>query len=445
MNKKEVLDICEQKSVRFVHLQFSDIVWIVKSVTIPISKLEDAIDNNVWFDWSSVEWFTRIYESDMYLKLDLDTFAIVPWESDSKASVARIICDIYLPNWEHFEWDPRHILRKQIERAKKMWFDNYYVWPELEFFLFPLDEAWKPILNPHDDAWYFDYSSDKAHTLRQAMSSVVSEMWVDVETIHHEVAPGQHEIDFKYNDAISQADQVLTVKTALRAVAAKNNLHITFMPKPMAFVNWSGMHVHQSLWKGWKNVFYDKSWKYCNLSEEAMYFIGGQLEHMQEITAITNPIINSYKRLVPWYEAPVYVAWGQTNRSALIRIPRVTKWNDAATRCELRCPDASANPYLAFAAMLAAGLDGIENKTTPPDPIDENIFLFTDKKAQRMRVKTLPWSLNEAITKMSKSKFVEEVLGKHTFDKYIRAKKAEIEWYKLQVSRWEIDSYLRNY
>ncbi len=445
MEKKEVLSQCKQNNVRFVHLQFSDLLGMVKSVTIPISKLEETIDKNAWFDGSSIEGFTRIFESDMYLKLDLSTFAIVPWESNGDGAVARIICDVFTPDGKPFEGSPRHMLKRQLERAKKMGFSDFWVGPELEFFLFPLDEMGRPVVEPHDSAGYFDYSADKAGTIRQAMSDVVVQMGVDVESIHHEVSPGQHEIAFKYNNALTQADQVMTVKTALRAVAKKHNLHATFMPKPISGINGSGMHVHQSLGKNGKNDFHDKKGKYNDLSKTALRFIGGQLHHMQEITAITNPTVNSYKRLVPGYEAPVYVAWGQTNRSALIRIPRLTNGNVAGTRCELRSPDSSSNPYIAFAAMLAAGLEGIEKKIDAPKPIDENIYEFTDKKAKRMRIKTLPGSLAEAIAKLEKSKLVQDVLGEHSFEKFVEAKKVESDSHRLYVSQWEVDTYLDNY
>ena len=440
MKKEQVLEQCDAESVRFVNMQFCDLFGFVKSVTIPISKLEGAIEDNVWFDGSSIEGFTRIYESDMYLKPDLNTFAIVPWEGDEDNRVARIICDIYMPDGKPFEGDPRYILRKQVERAEKLGY-TYYVGPELEFFLFETDEDGKPYPEPHDQAGYFDYAMDRAGSIRQAMSDVVSVMGVDVETIHHEVAEGQHEIDFKYNDAISQADAVLTVKIALKAVARDYGLHATFMPKPIAGINGSGMHVHQSLFRDGKNAFFDKDGVY-NVSELAQNFIAGQLKHVDSITAILNPTVNSYKRLVPGYEAPVYVSWGQTNRSALIRIPRYTKGRENAVRCELRSPDASTNPYLAFAAMLAAGLDGIENKIQTPDPIEENIYEFTEKKAKRMRIRTLPGSLNSAINKFEKSNLAKEVLGEHAFEKYIEAKKAKILEYRLFVSQWEIDEYM---
>jgi len=443
MKKTHVLEQCKSENVRFVNMQFCDLLGFVKSVTIPISKLEDAIEDNVWFDGSSIEGFTRIYESDMYLKPDLDTFAIVPWEGDEENRVARIICDIYMPDGTPFKGDPRYILRKQVERAKKMGY-TYYVGPELEFFLFEVDEDGQPYPVPNDKAGYFDYAMDRAASIRQAMSDVVSVMGVDVETIHHEVAEGQHEIDFKYNDAITQADAVLTVKTALKAVAREYGLHATFMPKPIGGVNGSGMHVHQSLFKDGDNAFFDAKGVH-HMSEIAQNFIGGQLKHVDSITAVLNPIVNSYKRLVPGYEAPVYVAWGQTNRSALIRIPRYTKGREKSVRCELRSPDASANPYLAFAVMLAAGLDGIENQATPPNPIEENIYEFTPKKAKRMRVRTLPGSLNQSIQKFQKSKLAKEVLGEHAFEKYIALKQAKIDEFRLYVSPWELDEYMELY
>ncbi len=440
MKKAQILEQCSANNVRFVNMQFCDLFGFVKSVTIPISKLEDAIEDNVWFDGSSIEGFTRIYESDMYLKPDLSTFSLVPWEGDEDHRVARIICDIYMPDGTPFEGDPRYILRKQVERAKKMGY-TYYVGPELEFFLFETDEYGKPLLEPHDQAGYFDYAMDRAGSIRQAMSDVVSVMGVDVETIHHEVAAGQHEIDFKYNDAITQADAVVTVKTALKAVAREYGLHATFMPKPIAGINGSGMHVHQSLFKGSENIFFDKDGKY-HISELAQSFIAGQLKHVDSITAVLNPIVNSYKRLVPGYEAPVYVAWGQTNRSALIRVPRYTKGKEKAVRCELRSPDASTNPYLAFAVMLAAGLDGLEGKMTPPNPVEENIYEFTDKKAKRMRIRTLPGSLNTSIKKFEKSALAKEAFGEHAFEKFIEAKKSKVAEYRLHVSPWEIDEYM---
>lgn len=442
MNKKQILQKCKQENVSFVNMQFCDLLGAVKSVTIPVSKLDDAISNNVWFDGSSIEGFTRIFESDMYLKPDLNTFAIVPWESGERYKVARIICDVYLPDGTPFMGDPRHILKSQIREAQKRDFE-YYVGPELEFFLFELDENNNPLVMPHDNGGYFDYTADRGTSIRQAMSKVVSQMGIDVETIHHEVAPGQHEIDFKYSDAITQADAVLTVKTALKAVARQFGLHATFMPKPVAGINGSGMHVHQSLFKEGENSFYNEKGKY-NISDTARNFIGGQLKHIEEFTAVTNPLVNSYKRLVPGYEAPVYISWGQTNRSALIRVPRTIKGKRKSTRCELRSPDSAANPYLAFAMMLASGLKGINQDIKAPSPIEEDIFQFTEQKTKKMKIKTLPTDLGEAITNFSNSTLAKQVFGKHAFSKYIQIKNAEFKDYQTSVSQWEIRRYLEN-
>ena len=445
MEKKKILEICAQKNVQFVNCQFCDLLGFVKSVTIPISKFPDAIDEGVWFDGSSIEGFTRIFESDMFLKLDLKTFSLVPWQGSKSENekVARVICDVFLPDGKEFSGCPRGILKRQMKRAEKMGF-KYFVGPELEFFLFKKDENGISTLQPNDAAGYFDFSNDRAGAIRAAMSKTVAAMGVDVETIHHEVAVGQHEIDFKYSDAISSADQVLTVKSALRAVADDFNLHASFLPKPIAGINGSGMHVHQSLFKNGKNIFYEKNGVH-NLSKIARQFIAGQLNLISEFVAITNPLVNSYKRLTPGYEAPVYVAWGQTNRSALIRIPQFRAGKEIATRAELRCPDPSCNPYLAFALMLGAGLDGIENKIEPKNPVDENIFEFTAKKAKRMRIRNLPENLEIAISNFEKSKFTRAVLGDHAFEKFLAAKKKEIEGYRLQILDWELENYLEIY
>ena len=445
MTKKEVLQICQQENVQFINCQFCDLLGFIKSVTIPFSKFSDAIDEGVWFDGSSIEGFTRIFESDMFLKLDLKTFALIPWQGSKSANekVARVICDVYLPNGQPFAGCPRQILKKQIEKTKKMGL-QFFVGPELEFFLFKKDQNGELTLQPNDAAGYFDFSNDRAGAIRAAMSKTVSAMGVDVETIHHEVAVGQHEIDFKYSDAISSADAVLTIKSALKAVADDFNLHASFLPKPIAGINGSGMHVHQSLFKNKKNIFYDDKGVH-NLSKIARQFIAGQLSKISEFTAVTNPLVNSYKRLTPGYEAPVYIAWGQTNRSAMIRIPKFRKGKEIATRAELRCPDPSCNPYLAFALMLASGLQGIKDNISVKDPIDENIFAFTDKKAKRMRIKSLPGSLAEAVENFEKSTFTRQVLGDHAFEKFLAAKKKEVEGYRLQISDWELENYLEIY
>ncbi|MFA5076738.1 MAG: glutamine synthetase family protein [Patescibacteria group bacterium] len=439
MNKQTVLDSVKKQGVSFINLQFVDIMGIVKAVTIPSTKLEEAIDNNVWFDGSSIEGFARIFESDMFLKLDLNTFAVLPWQKNT----ARIICDVYLPDGEPFPGDPRYILKKQLLEASKLGL-TYNTGPELEFFLFKKENGNIAAL-PHDTAGYFDLSTDLAQSIRQEMTESLQDFNIDVEALHHEVANGQHEIDFKYADALTTADSAVTFRYALKAIAQKHDLHATFMPKPIQGINGSGMHVHQSLFdQNGKNIFFDANGKY-QLSETALHFIAGQLYHARGMAAITNPLINSYKRLVPGYEAPVYISWGQTNRSALIRIPRYTVGREKAVRCELRCPDPAANPYLAFSVMLAAGLDGIKNKMTPAEPIEENIFEFTEAQAQKHQITTLPLNLSLALQELEKDPVARAALGEHIYQNFIRAKTSEWQDYKLAVSQWEHDHYLGVY
>ena len=344
---EQIDDTIKRHNVRFVRLQFSDIMGIVKQVTIPIEHWDRAVENGVWFDGSSIEGFARIAESDMYLVPDLATFMPIPWEME--LSTARVVCDIYTPNGDRFAGDPRHILRRQLERAKKLGFD-FLVGQELEFFLFRRhpDNSLYP-LTPHDEAGYFDVSSDSAHGVRRQMVDALNALGIKVEASHHEVASGQNEIDFQYSPALVAADNTITLRTTLKAIAQKNGLHCTFMPKPITGVNGSGMHVHQSLWRTGEDetCMYDGDDEY-GLSKTALHFIAGQLAHAAAITPIIAPLVNSYKRLVPGFEAPVYVSWGRTNRSALIRIPRINPNRPQSTRCELRCPDPSANPYLCF-------------------------------------------------------------------------------------------------
>jgi glutamine synthetase len=441
MTKEKILEKVKKEGVEFINLQFTDILGVVKAVTIPASKLEEAIDNNVWFDGSSIEGFTRIFESDMFLKLDLPTFAILPWQKNT----ARIISDVYLPDGSPFPGDPRQALKKQLAIAKELGF-TYNVGPELEFFIFKKDERGQIAPLPHDTAGYFDLSTDLAQVIRQEMTLTLKALDIDVEALHHEVAIGQHEIDFKYAEALTTADRAVTFRYALKAIAQKHGLHVTFMPKPIEGINGTGMHVHQSFFdpKGEKNLFYDAGGRY-HLSEIAEHFIAGQLYHARGFAAITNPLVNSYKRLVPGYEAPVYVAWGQTNRSALIRIPRYTEGREKAVRCELRCPDPSTNPYLAFAVMLAAGLDGIKNKKTPPEPIEENIFKFSDEDAKTKGVGNMPENLRYAIKALQEDEVVKSALGPHIYEQYLAAKKAEWDSYKIFVSKWEHDRYLEIY
>ncbi|KAA3605338.1 MAG: type I glutamate--ammonia ligase [Calditrichaeota bacterium] len=446
LSKSEVLSLAKDANVEYVNMQFTDLFGTLKALTIPVSKLEEAIDNNVWFDGSSIDGFTRISESDMYLKPDLSTFAILPWTRQSDHGVmARIICDVFMPEGTPFEGSPRYILQRQLERLEKLGY-TFNVGPELEFFIFNKDSEGNVDLTPHDNAGYFDQTTDLGVELRKEMSNALKSFNIDVEALHHEVAPGQHEIGFKYGDALSVADKIISYKDTLKFIAKRNNLHITFMPKPVAGENGSGMHVHQSIAdKDGKNLFYDANGEY-SLSDLAKYFIAGQLKHIKAMNAIINPTINSYKRLVVGYEAPVYVAWGQKNRSALIRIPRLTKGSEArATRCELRCPDPTTNPYLAFAVMIAAGLDGIENKLPLAKPVEENIFEFSVAKAASKGIETVAINLYDAIQNFEKDEVIKSAIGEMTAEKIINAKNQEWDNYRLHVSDWELDNYLTKY
>ncbi|MEK7528532.1 MAG: glutamine synthetase family protein [Patescibacteria group bacterium] len=438
-----VLEFAKKHSVQFINMQFIDLLGIPKAVTIPVHKLEDAIDTNVWFDGSSIQGFTRIFESDMYLQPDLNTVALLPWTVGSGDVTMRIICDVYLPDGKPFSGDPRGILKRQLAEAKKLGYD-FFTGPELEFFLFQKkDGKLSPL--PHDNAGYFDQTTDLASSIRADMSFALDSMGVEVEALHHEVAVGQHEIDFKYSDALSTADRAVTFRMVLKTVADRYGLHATFMPKPIFGINGSGMHVHQSMWKGGKNAFYNKKGVY-GLSDLARSFIAGQLKHIRAMNAILNPLVNSYKRLVAGYEAPVYTAWGNTNRSALIRIPRITPSRQpTGTRCELRCPDPAANVYLTFAVMLAAGMDGIKNKMTPPDPVEENIFHMDEASARKRKITPVAENLDIALEELKNDSVIRNVLGDDTFEKYYELKRAEWDSYRTAVSQWEIDNYLEVY
>ena len=442
---KEILKLAKDEQVEFIQLQFTDLNGHMKGVTIPVTKLEAALEDGIWFDGSSIEGFTRIFESDMYLKLDLDTYAIIPWtkESTSHSIVARFMCDVYMPDGSPFEGDPRYILKKQLKRAEKLGY-VFNVGPELEFFLFRKENnKLEPL--PHDTAGYFDQTTDLAMEIRQEMTNALQGFGIDVEALHHEVAVGQHEIDFRYGDALKIADQAVTFKFTLKWIAAHHNLHATFMPKPIAGINGSGMHVHQSFFnKEGNNLFYDPKDDY-HLSKIARYFVQGQLTHIKAMNAILNPTINSYKRLVVGYEAPVYIAWGQRNRSALIRIPRYTPGREKSVRAELRCPDPTANPYLAFAVMLAAGLDGIEKKKMPPAPIEENIYEFSREEAERRQVDVLSRDIIEAMNHLEEDKVIRGAIGEFAFEKFRTLKLKEWDEYRMQVTQWEIDQYLEKY
>jgi glutamine synthetase len=443
------LKLAEERNLRFVSLQFTDIVGQVKSVQVPMHQLEEAVEHGKWFDGSSIEGFARIAESDMFLVPDLDTFSAIPWEPGLGANgedrlhtgSARVICDVFTPNGEPFPGDPRGVLKRQLARLR----DKGYILntgPELEFFLLKRDNGVVEPL-PHDAAGYFDLSEDLGTEVRKEMMNALEDFGIKVETAHHEVATGQHEIDFQYADALRTADNAVTFKTTLKAVAATKGLYATFMPKPFFGINGSGMHTHQSLWdiKKGRNAFSDPKDEY-GLSEVARQYIAGVLEHARGMIAVLAPLVNSYKRLVPGYEAPVYVGWARINRSALIRIPQISRGQGNSTRIELRCPDPSSNPYLAFAAMLAAGLDGIERKLTPPAPVEENLYHFDAAKLESRKIRQLPGTLREALDELSRDEVIREALGEHIFERSVEDKTEEWDEYRMQVSAWEVDRYL---
>ena len=405
--------------------------------------MPDAFKNGVWFDGSSIEGFARICESDMYLKPDVSTYAVIPWLNSNDGNTARFICDVFNPDGKPFEGDPRFILKKVIKEAAEMGY-IFNTGPELEFFLFKTENGLSPL--PHDKGGYFDLSTDEAYNIRREMSVALEEFGIEIETSHHEVAIGQHEISFKYGEALKTADNATTMRFVVKAIAQKNDLHATFMPKPLANENGSGMHVHQSFYnrKTGENAFYDANDKY-KLSQTAYNYVAGQLAHIKGMSAVLSPTVNSYKRLVPGYEAPVYICWGRTNRSALIRVPSSFKGNPHSTRVEIRSADPSCNIYLAFAVMLKAGLEGIKKNLTPPESLEEDIYNFSDEKLKEAGVEMIPHSLYESLLELKKDRVIKETLGKHTFEKYIQAKRKEWNEFSIQVSQWEIDNYLEKY
>lgn len=437
--KQEITRRVADDGIEFISLQFTDIVGVVKSVTVPVSELEVALARGQWFDGSSVLGFARIAESDMYLVPDLDTYAVVPWKRTGSPT-ARLICDVYTPNREPFEGDPRHVLKKAIAQAMEMGY-VYNTGPEPEFFLFESDNG-RAIPKPQDLGGYFDLSTDRGVGVRNEMSKALAAFGIQVEASHHEVASGQHEIDFRYTHALRAADNVVTFKVTLKEVARQHSLHATFMPKPIAGINGSGMHVHQSFIhkETGKNAFAARDSEH-GLSDVALRFIAGQLAHAPGMTAVLAPLVNSYKRLVPGYEAPVYISWGQINRSALIRVPQVQPDHPESTRLELRCPDPSCNPYLAFAVMLRAGLDGIQRKLDPPPISHEDLY----KNLTLHNLETLPGSLGEALEELKRDDVVRQTLGEHIFDRFVEAKTIEWQDYSTHVSQWELDRYLRIY
>jgi glutamine synthetase len=442
--RRSVLDRAAADGIRFVNLQFTDIMGLVKTVSIPTHKLEDAIDHGLWFDGSSVEGFARIHESDMYLQPDLSTFHPIPWDRGTNPT-AKVFCDVYTPDGEPFGGDPRTVLKRQLARAEEMGY-IFQTGPELEFFLLRTSGPTKVEPLPHDQAGYFDVTTDLAADVRKEMVNALEDQNITVEASHHEVAVGQHEIDFKYGPALPTADNAVTFRVTLKAIAQRHGLYATFMPKPFFGMNGSGMHCHQSLAdaRTGENLFHDPDDEY-GLSELARHFIAGQLAHARGMSAILAPLVNSYKRLVPGYEAPVYVSWARINRSSLIRVPQTTRGKKEATRIELRCPDPSCNPYLAFAVMLAAGLDGVRRKLAPPRPVEENLYHFDDQMMQKYAVGMLPGTLKEALDELAADAVIREALGEHVFEWFHAAKMAEWEEYRKRVSPWELENYLSTY
>ena len=443
----ELIGEAKSKGVRFVQLQFTDIIGHVKAVTIPIHQLEGSVKHGTWFDGSSIEGFTRIAESDQYLMPDMRTFAEIPWQrGDGPRGTARVICDVFTPRGEPFVGDPRYVLRRQVDRARKL---GYIVnmGPELEFFLFRRDEEGKVAPLPHDLAGYFDFSTDLAGEVRQDMVDALEAFGIRVEAAHHEVAAGQHEIDFEYADAIQTADNALTFKFTLKAIAQQHGLYATFMPKPIHGINGSGMHTHQSLFSiaESRNAFADGDSSY-GLSPLAKSYMAGILAHARGMIAVLAPLVNSYKRLVPGYEAPTYLTWGRTNRSALIRVPMVSPGKSIeGTRVEVRCPDPSSNTYLAFAAMVAAGLDGVEKGLTLSEPVEESLFEMDAATIASKSIKELPGTLGEALEELSRDEVVREALGDHVYNHFVEAKRAEWDEYRTQVSDWEVERYLEEF
>jgi glutamine synthetase len=442
--QRAAFELIARENVRFVNLLFVDVLGIVKSVTVPAHRLRHCVEHGEWFDGSSIEGFVRVSESDRYLQPDLKTLAIVPWERGENTT-ARVICDVFMPDGAPFGGDSRSVLRQQLGRAAELGL-RYVAGPEIEFFLFRSQEDDQLAPTPHDTAGYFDLSTDLAYTVRKEMVNALEGMGILVENSHHEAATGQHEIDFTYRDALRAADDAVTFKYAVRAVAQQHGLRASFLPKPIFGVQGSGMHVHQTLFdlETGQNVFFDADDEY-HLSRVARHFIAGQLAHARGMCAVLAPLVNSYKRLVAGFEAPAYVSWAHTNRSALIRVPQTRGDEIEATRVELRCPDPSCNPYLAFAAMLSAGLDGIEQELPLQDPVEENLAGFEPALLAQYNVRALPGSLEEALRELERDELIRETLGHDVLERFLAAKAIEWEEYRTQVTPWEIQRYMRDY
>ncbi|MBR1425365.1 type I glutamate--ammonia ligase [bacterium] len=441
ITKEEIKKLIKSQNIKFIKLQFVDINGQVKNMTVPSEQIDKILNNEIMLDGSSIKGFRSIETSDMFFHPDINSFQILPWRERGEANSARLICDIYNVDGTPFEGCPRCNLKRVMEAAEKLGF-SMNIGAEAEFFLFSKDKEGNITTSTQDHAGYYDVGpEDLGEDVRSDIVLTLQEMGFDIEASHHEVADGQHEIDFKYSDILTAADNVTTFKVAVRAIAAKHNLHATFMPKPIFGINGSGMHCNISLFKDGENAFYDENAEY-QLSEVAKYSVGGMLKHVKSFTAVTNPLVNSYKRLVPGYEAPVYLAWSLANRSALLRVPAK---RGISTRVELRSPDPSCNPYLAFAAILEACMDGIRNKIDPPAPVESNIYKLTPKERKKQRIDALPGSLADALENMDKSLVVQAALGEHIFKEFMTAKKKEWDSFRTYVSQWELDKYLARY
>ncbi len=446
--KEYVLKMAKEHDVKFIWLWFTDILGSLKSFAITVEELEGALDEGMGFDGSSIQGFARIDESDMVAMPDPNTWCLLPWSPPEHRSVARMFCDILRPGGQPFEGDPRYVLRRNLKKAADLGY-TFYVGPELEFFYFKLKtgadgqpDPIQPTTEVLDRGGYFDLTTrDAAIEWRRDTVIQLEKMGIGVEYSHHEVADSQHEIDMRYTDALTMADNVMTYRLVVKEVAMRNGIYASFMPKPIFGANGSGMHVHQSLFKGDKNAFFDANDDY-NLSKEAKNYIAGLLKHAPEITAVCNQWVNSYKRLVPGYEAPVYLSWARRNRSDLIRVPEYRPGREKATRIEFRSPDPACNPYLAFSVMLAAGLEGISNNHLPPEPVEENVYEMSADERKSRNIGTLPGSLDEAIVLAENSKIVREALGDHTFEAFIENKKIEWNEYRTQVTEYELNRYL---
>jgi glutamine synthetase len=441
---EHVLKAVKESNINFVRLQFTDIFGIPKNVEIPANKLESVLEKGIAFDGSSIEGFMRISESDMYLQPDMSTLAIYPWTMESgEARTARIICDVLRPDGTPFSGDPRYVLKRAVAEAEKLGY-TMYAGAEAEFFLFRRTPNGQASLELHDSGGYFDLNPlDRGEEARADIVVALEKMGFDIEAAHHEVAPSQHEIDFRYAEVLRTADNIVTFRFVVKTIAMRHGLHATFMPKPVAGINGSGMHTHISLFRDGHNIFYDPKASY-GLSETAQHFLAGVIEHIVAITALANPLVNSYKRLVPGYEAPVNISWARINRSALIRVP-ASNTPETSTRLELRSPDPSCNPYVAYAAILMSGLEGIRRKLQAPAPVEENIYKLTKEQREERGIGSLPGSLDEALAALQQDTVVRAALGEHILEKYLEAKEEELHGYRLTVTPWEIERYLEDY